>query len=282
MIRDLHTPVTTFVETVFTGRDGLILPIEISSRAIQYRSGTAIISILRDITERRKAKEALIESEKRYRTLVDQLPDYIIVNRDGVLLYVNPAAAQMLGYDPEEITGMTIDGFISPDSLPVVADAMKRRVAGEPVGLYEIDIFSHDRTLRTVIVKGVMIQFDGAPATLTVLTDITERKKAEEALLASEDRYRKIGELIPFGVWMADAHGSFTYLSKSFTELLGFSLEECANGGWFKRLPPQDRDRTASDWTAMCPDRVFLGQRVPDYRQSGKATVYSEPWCPDL
>jgi PAS domain S-box-containing protein len=270
LIRDIHTPVTTFVETVFTRKDGRLLPVEISSRPIQYRSGTAIISILRDITERRKAKEALIESEKRYRTLVDQLPDYIIVNRNGVLLYVNPAAARMLGYDPTEITGMTIDRFISPGSMPRVVDAMSRRVSGEPVGLYEIDIVSSDHSLRTVIVKGVLIQFDDAQATLTVLTDITQRKQAEEALRASEDRYRKIGELIPFGVWMADVHGNFTYLSQSFIDLLGLSNEEYATSGWFARLPSQDRDRTVADWKQCVRTGCFWDYEYRLIDETGK------------
>jgi len=280
LIHDLHTQTSTFVETTFTTHYGRIVPVEISSRPVQYRAGTAIISILRDTTERRKAEEALIESEKRYRTLVDQLPDYVIVYRNGVLLYVNPTGAHVLGYDPDEITGMTIDKFIEPGSMPVVAAAMGQRTAGKTVELYEIGIISRDRTVRNVMVRGVVIQFDSAPATLIVLTDITLRKRAEEALHASEDRYRKIGELIPFGVWMADAQGSFTYLSQSFIELLGMSFEECKNGGWFTRLPPQDRDRTATDWTQCVRTGCFWDYEYRIIDRSGKGTYIMSRGAP--
>jgi PAS domain S-box-containing protein len=272
LIRTLHTPVTTFIETEHKNRDGRAIPLEISSRPIPYRSGSAIISILRDLTERRKAREAMVESEKRYRTLVNQLPDYIIVHRDGVIQYVNPSAALILGYDPSGIVGMKIDRFISPLSLPVVTSAMKRRKAGEPVGFYEISILAHDGNQRVVIVKGVQIMYDGTPATLNVLTDITELRQAEEALHSSEERYRKIGDLIQFGVWMADADGDFTYLSQSFLDLLEMPFKECLKGGWMKRLSPQDRDRTATDWKQCIRTGCFWDYEYRITSNTGKDT----------
>jgi PAS domain S-box-containing protein len=292
LIRTLHTTVTTFVETDLKNRDGRVVPLEISSRPIPYLSGSAIISILRDVTGQRKARAALVESEKRYRTLVNQLPDYILVHRDGVIQYVNPPAALVLGYDPSGIVGMTLDRFISPHSLPVVASAMKRRKAGETVGFYEITILTRDGGQRAVIVKGVDILYDGIPATLNVLTDITELRQAEEALYSSEERYRKIGDLIQFGVWMADAEGDFTYLSQSFLDLLEMPFTECINGGWMKRLSAQDRDRTANDWKqcvrSSCSwdyeyritsksgkDTFVLSRGAPIYDSRGKITTWA-------
>jgi PAS domain S-box-containing protein len=214
----------------------------------------------------------MVESEKRYRTLVNQLPDYIIVHREGVIQYVNPPAARMLGYTPSGIMGMTIDRFISPRSLPVVANAMERRKAGETVGFYEISIVAHDGNQREVIVKGVQILYDGTPATLNVLTDITELRQAEEALHSSEERYRKIGDLIQFGVWMADADGNFTYLSQSFLDLLEMPFTECVNGGWMKRLAAQDRDRTATDWKQCIGSGCFWDYEYRITSKAGKDT----------
>jgi PAS domain S-box-containing protein len=272
LIRTLHPTVTTFVETEHKNRDGRVIPLEISSRPIPYRSGSAIISILRDVSGQRKAREALVESEKRYRTLVNQLPDYILVHREGVIQYVNPPAALILGYDPSGIVGMTLDRFISPLSMPVVASAMKRRKAGEPVGFYEITILARDGSQRAVIVKGVQILYDGAPATLNVLTDITELRQAEEALYSSEERYRKVGDLIQFGVWMADADGDFTYLSQSFLDLLEMPFEGCLNAGWMKRLAAQDRERTATDWKQCIRSGGFWDYEYRITSKAGKDT----------
>jgi PAS domain S-box-containing protein len=232
----------------------------------------AVVCSVVDITERKKMKDVLDESELRYRTLVNQLPDYILVHREGVIQYVNPPAATMLGYDPSGIVGMTLDRFISPLSIPVVASAMKRRKEGEPVGFYEITILARDGSNRAVIVKGVQILYDGVPATLIVLTDITELRLAEEALHSSEARYRKIGDLIQFGVWMADADGNFTYLSQSFLDLLEMPFEECFNGGWMKRLAAQDRDRTATDWKQCIRSGCFWDYEYRITSKAGKDT----------
>jgi PAS domain S-box-containing protein len=85
-------------------------------------------------------------------------------------------------------------------------------------------------------------------AVICSAADITERRRAEAAIQDSEKRYRMIGELIPFGVWMCDAKGEFTYLSDSFLQLIGMTLEECRKGGWLKRLAPEDIGRTQNDW----------------------------------
>ncbi len=80
------------------------------------------------------------------------------------------------------------------------------------------------------------------------LRDITERKRAEEELKASEARYRAIGEAIDFGIWMCDAQGRNTYVSKSFLRLLGTTQEACSHFGWFQSLHPDEAEETIAAW----------------------------------
>jgi two-component system CheB/CheR fusion protein len=93
------------------------------------------------------------------------------------------------------------------------------------------------RTTENVI-EGVVITF----------VDISDRKKAETELLTSEERYRSIGELVPYGVWIASADGKATLFSESFLSMLGMTLEQCRGFGWTSKVHPADLDSTLSVW----------------------------------
>jgi PAS domain S-box-containing protein len=133
----------------------------------------------------------LKESEERYRTLIDKLPDYVTVHRDGILLYANPAAASNLGYDAATRIGKSFLPFIAPEYHDTVRKAIAQRVAGEEFPSYEIKIVASDGTCRTVLVNGATIQYEGKPASLNVLTDITTVKQAEEAIRRTNEELEK-------------------------------------------------------------------------------------------
>ena len=138
------------------------------------------VETLEDITGLIEAQQSLKESEERYRTLVDQLPDYVIVHRDGILLYVNPAAASRFGYTAEMLVGKPLLPFIAPESHDAVREAIARRMAGKEVPAYEMKIRALDGTDRAVLTNGAMINYEGRLASLNVLSDITDRKLMEE------------------------------------------------------------------------------------------------------
>jgi PAS domain S-box-containing protein len=140
------------------------------------------VETLEDITGLINAQQSLKESEERYRTLIDQLPDYVIVHRDGILLYVNPAAAARFGYNAELLVGKPILQFIAPEYHGAVRDAVIRRMAGEDPPGYEMKIRTKDGTFRTVLTNGSMVNYQGRPASLNVLSDITDRKLMEEEI----------------------------------------------------------------------------------------------------
>ena len=144
-----------------------------------------------DITGRQQTAQALKESEERYRTLIDQIPDYVIVHRNGVLLYVNPSAAAHLGYAREDLIGKLVIPFIAPEHQDAVKKMMMMRIGGKVVDPYEMTITAQDGTLRTVLVNGALIQYMGEPASLNVLTDITPVKAAEETIRKANEALEK-------------------------------------------------------------------------------------------
>jgi PAS domain S-box-containing protein len=169
--------------------------VEIYSGPIRGQGKPLFYSIIHDITDRKQAEKALNESEERYRTLVDQLPDYVIVHRDGILLYVNPAAASRLGYTADKLVGKMLLPFIGPEYQDTVREAITLRMAGEEVPAYEMKIKANDGTYRTVLTNGARINFEGMPASLNVLSDITTIKQAEETIWrANEELEKRVAE----------------------------------------------------------------------------------------
>jgi PAS domain S-box-containing protein len=137
------------------------------------------------------SRTELKESEERYRTLIDQLPDYVIVHRNGIILYVNPAAASHLGYDASTLTGQPVLPFIAPEYHDIVKRAIAQRMAGEEFPSYEMKIIAHDRTTHTVFVNGAVINYEGKPASLNVLTDISRIKMADETIRSANEMLEK-------------------------------------------------------------------------------------------
>jgi len=139
-----------------------------------------IIAIYHDITDRKRMEDALRESEDRYRGLINGVPDYILVHRNGKILFVNPAAIEVIGRQKEDLVGSDIMNYIAPESRALVIAMVMKRAAGEVVPTYEITIITKGGEKRVTEVHGSLITFDGMPASLNVLSDVTERKQAED------------------------------------------------------------------------------------------------------
>ncbi len=156
---------------------------------------TRLIGTNTDITQQKHVEESLRESEERYRKLVENIPDYILVHRNGEILFVNAAAATSFGYSSDELIGSHLMNYLTPESQEVVAEMMKKRFVGEKIPPYEITILPKEGSHKIAEVHGTLIQFEGGPASLNVLTDVTERKQREDAqtfLLRSD--YLQSGE----------------------------------------------------------------------------------------
>ncbi len=135
-----------------------------------------------DVTGRKNAEIALRRSEQMYRSLLENLPEQILVHRDGIILYANPATQKTFGFSPAEMVSRHVLEFVPREHHARVIESLRRRAAGLPVETYETELLDRAGRRRTVNVSGSPVTFEGGPATLLVLFDITERKQAEEAL----------------------------------------------------------------------------------------------------
>ncbi|MCK5059064.1 MAG: PAS domain S-box protein [Candidatus Aminicenantes bacterium] len=152
-----------------------------------------ILEVLTLRTADIQQESRLLESEEKYRNVVERSNDGIGIIQDGQLKYANEPLASMAGYTVAEMIGTPFSDYFHPDELPLVADRYRRRMAGEEVPqIYEtVGKHKDGRNILMEINVG-LIPYHNKPAELVIVRDITERKQAEDALRGSEDRYRAL------------------------------------------------------------------------------------------
>jgi PAS domain S-box-containing protein len=139
------------------------------------------IGVCTDITEHKQAEEKIRESEEKYRVLVENAGEVILVAQDGCLKFVNRRVFDLLGYRPEELEGKPFADYIHPEDRKTVVERFVKRLEGEDLPhVYPFRIIDKTGENRWVEVDAVRIEWEGKPATLNFLADITERKRAED------------------------------------------------------------------------------------------------------
>ncbi|HEX8773551.1 MAG TPA: PAS domain S-box protein [Pyrinomonadaceae bacterium] len=188
---------------------------------------SGVRAVVRDITERIKAEDAMRESEERYRALVEQSSDGIFLAdvETKRILEANQSYCRLLGYSDEEILGMTLYDVVT--ASPKHVDDNIQRVLTE--GYHFIGERQHrrrDGSLVDVEISLNSVSFGGKQALCTIVRDITERKRAEEALKENEKRYRDLFENANDLIYTHDMAGNFTSLNKTGERITGYTRDE--------------------------------------------------------
>ena len=226
-------------------KDGTRIPVEVSAKILPDGRWQAFV---RDISERKRIERALQESEERFRLTIDEAPiGMALVALDGRFVRVNRALCEIVGYSSAELTGLTFQAITHPDDLD--ADlALAGQLARGEIPRYQLDkrYIRKDGTIVDILLSGSILRGrDGAPLYYIVqIEDVTERKRAEEALRRSESQYRGLIEHMPDGVF-AYRDGVIVYANDAFARLLGH--DDRAAFGW------QADSRTARTPTIIPP-----------------------------
>ena len=174
-------------ELVALRKDATEIDVELSLAKVKLQGEWHSVGILRDITESKKAADALRESESRYAAIANNAPETVLIHRDGRILYVNDIGTTISGYTREELVGSPIFTFITEASKTAILAAMYKRGESVVPGDYEIEFATKSGKILNIMVKSAPIVYEGAPAVLAVLVNITARKGIETAQLKARE-----------------------------------------------------------------------------------------------
>jgi PAS domain S-box-containing protein len=233
----------TVMETRHRRKDGSVFPVEVSIKRVVL-DRPYVVTVARDITQRKRAEEALRASEMRYRRIVETTNEGVwLVNSEFCTSYVNHQMAEMLGYEPEEMVGRGIFEFYFSEDIERKKQALNRRRQGLREQIEE--------RLRRKDGSGLWVRLAGTPVfkddgdfdgSFAMVTDITGRKRAEDALKESEQRFRLIADSAPVMVWMSGLDKRPTYFSRLWLEFTG-QLETDLQNDLAAIVHPEDYER---------------------------------------
>ena len=227
---DEHGVVRGFEHQVLK-KDGSKIWISVNARAVRdkqgklwYYEGTA-----QDITERKHAEDQLRESEERYRQLFENAKDAIYVHDlDGIYTSVNRAAEKLIGYPRAEILGKNFADFFPAPQLQQVRESLCRKLSEKGETCYETEVLAKDGRLVPIEVSSRLIYENGvAVGVQGMARDITERKRAEEALRESEERFSKAFYSNPTALSIALLEdGRLLEVNEAFLRVTGYERQE--------------------------------------------------------
>lgn len=273
-IKDIRPPedLPTLFDTVHRKKTGVqltgvwrhlkknraVIYVEVTSCPLTFAGRPSVLILANDITERKEAEEALRESEARYRELVETVNVGLAqADADYAFTYVNQGFANMLGRTPEEMIGHSLPEFVHDD----YRDIMLRQISERKHGIsdkYEMAWQSKDgRKVYALVSSRPILDEEGKFAGSTaVMTDITERVKAEERLRESEERLARILETTPSGTIILDRDGRVTFANEAAERILGLSREQITQ----RSYDAQDWQMTTVDGRPLPPEELTFAR----------------------
>ena len=181
------------VETEVARPDGTHRPVECGVARISTDGVVLTVGYVRDVTTERQTIGALARSEARFRSMIENAPDGVVIVRAGAIAHANPIGARLLGApDADSVVGQPLASFLPPADAARAAERIGRVMRGEHVGPSEYRVLAE--TDRVVEIKSIQCEWDGGPALLAFARDITERKRLERELVRA-DRLATIGTM---------------------------------------------------------------------------------------
>jgi len=248
-------------------------PLIVHIEGTRSEGGQECRAVVLDLTELKRAEEALGVSELRYRRLFESAKDGILIldAETGMIIDVNSFLIEMLGYSHKAFLGKKVWELGSFKDI-AASQAHFAEVQAKEYIRYE------DTALETADGRRVDVEFisnvyqvDHKKVIQCNIRDVTERKKTEEALRASEELFRSLSVSLPLGILLMDTQGHCTYSNPRSREIFGLTLMETLKHGWLQAVSAEDRDSVAHQWKECRRDGGNLCSEFRLETQNGEA-----------
>jgi len=224
--KDLYRSRTLELEQL--RKDGSKVPVEVRVAGLRDAEGRVVqyLGVSRDITERKQAEEKLQESERRYRDIVENMADALIIHDlEGKILDVSDSTCELFGYERDKVIGEQITTFTTKESIQRSAAHLKQ-LTEEGSLVFDSEAQKSDGSIVPVNISAKVISKEGERLIQSLLRDITERKQMGDALRGSEEKYRTILDEMEEGYFEMDLAGNLTFFNDSFCHQLGYSRKD--------------------------------------------------------
>jgi PAS domain S-box-containing protein len=219
-----------------------------------------------DITQRKLAEEALKASEEKYRLLFENANEAIVVIQDNKVKFFNPKFIEFAGYPESELRSRPFLDFIHPDDKEMVAANHIRRLHGEIAPqLYDFRAIDKDGAIKWLEIFAVLISWEERPATLNFLSEITERKMAEEKMLFQASLLDQVNN----GVIATDLDGNITYWNKFAELLFQWSEQEVIGKNISETIVPENKTDVMMNVMTNIKNAGKYDRELPVKRKDG-------------
>ncbi|OPY38208.1 MAG: Bacterioopsin transcriptional activator [Methanoregula sp. PtaU1.Bin051] len=300
-------------EYTLSKKDGSIFTVLLYAAPV-FRAGRleGFRGILIDISDRKRAEDALRESEEKYRMLVEVNQDIIYsLDLDGTILYMSPQTSDQLGYRPDEMEGKNFEWFIHPDDVGMLVSHIGEPFKAGHLGPSDqFRVRRNDGTYRWYEDKSIYtVDRSGRKIIVGTIRDITEQKNARDELLSayeqltaadeelrgqydelaltserlreSEEKYRMLVETTSDFIWEVDAAAVYTYVSPKVREMLGYEPEEMVGKTPFDFMPPDEARRVAADFNRCVESRIpIITLENKNLRKDGSVVILETSGIP--
>lgn len=213
----------------FRTKSGNIISMSYAAQTIELNGEKCLLAVGRDITEQKAAEEALRKSNESFQTFFYLNPEPCSIRTmDGVLVYINKAYTDVSGYTEEDVIGKniaTLNGFINPQDATIIADKLK---TSGYINNFEVKVKVKSGETKDTLYSAQIIEINKVKHILTVFKDITEQKKAEEALQKSNERFQNFFNLNPEPCIITNINtgGKIVYVNDAFVKGVGYTKDE--------------------------------------------------------
>ncbi len=218
------------VELLLRRRDGSTFTGLFSARVVLGDDGEPdhYDGMLQDITARKRAEQRIRDQERNFHALAENSHDGIaIVGTDGLILYANRRSRELTGFSARELVGRHFSELVPPESQPELLERFRNRLAGKPEpNEYELELVGRNGERRPVELAAALTVWEGRPAVIFSLRDVSERKRHEAERADREARLRLLVEQMPAVLWTTDCELRFTSSTGSALKQLGLQPGE--------------------------------------------------------
>ena len=246
-------------ETIIVCADGDRRTVAISTAPLrEVGQITGVVASLRDVTEERRARDAVAQSEARYRNLFETAPDAIFtLDKRATFTSANLATCQVTGYAREELLGRSILGLLEEEEVATVKAHFKEALAGT-AERYECHFYRKTGDRRVASVTNTpMLRGNDVVGVLAIVRDLTADRAREEALVRSEARYLRLVESASDAIFTIDSDGRVTSVNRALERAIGRSRGEMFGMRFIDLIEASDRDAVWSHFEA-----TLRGERV--------------------